>query len=458
MRRFTLLLVGVVALIGCASSQQDPSLRGDNSENKDDNGEMKYKARIAQFLELSPYWLKENGAGQDYLDSYTSLIVYSPDNDNTKGVRGSLESPEILPSDHMIEPTEKIKDRKYEPRNWFSRLFSDISTSSTLTLEMTAPDYSTTVPLAIMEFNSNSENGDQWYRMMAVRREAFPLFLVKRNGDNSKIGLKFNVHKSHKSKSNAGQLLKTTLDTLSTVSPQLTVITTLNKHFSDAAKNAVDKSLSANFSKSLQEDLIRDVSLMEILPGSNIQVEFRDTESDRIFVNEEPLPIGLWRVMFDYPRPSVFAAYRICKEPKSNNTNVRDNPHTYLNGCLSTRTEAERKVLEVVNSSDILDFSLVFGAEDKQNFGTISSYLRQQSWFGDFLASANSRTQLDSLAGGFCRKIRNAVVEVNLNYFDADLVVWAVKKGMPLSSESIAALEGKSNKGQDCFTRRDTIL
>lgn len=434
--RVILIVVILISLASCTSN---------SGVGKRLSSEAPASNALMHFEEISAKWREVGGAGRNYLDSYTSLIIssnlddYNPSN-KTSSHSGSGNN------------DRSLYQRDYESRTWFSRLFVDKITSSTLTMEVSTPDYSTTVPLVILEYSSTRENGDQWYRMLAVRREAFPLFLVKQNGQNSKVGLKFNVHKSHESNSNAGQLLKTTLNTLETVTPSLTVVTTLNKHFTESSKEAIDKSLSANFSKSLQEDLIRDISLLEIEPGSNIQVTFKDTLSDSIFVDGDLKKYARWRVTFDYPRPSVFSAFRICTAFFENN----DKSHEYAttdNGCKESKKEAISSVLDTVSGPEILDFSLVFGSDDEQKFGTIGSYLRQQSWFSDYISSGTNLEDFTPVANKLCRSIKNAMIGVNLNSLDAELVVWAVKKNMPLSDNAINALNDVESK--DCKTMKD---
>jgi hypothetical protein len=429
-----LLILMIIYLTGCSSN-----IKNSATPNQAPKDTLK-KTRITQYEELSPFWKQTNGDGDIYLDAYTSLIITSPDHDVQiceDGIPCEVED-YLMNSGAGETPTL----RPYLSRNWFQRIWNDVVISTSLTFELTTPDYSTTVPLAIMEYSSSRETGDQWYRMVAIRREAFPLFLIKQNGQNSKAGFKFNVHKSQQSKSNAGQLLKTTIDTLSTVSPQLTVVTSLNKHFTESSKEAIDKTLSSNFNKSITEDLVRDVSLMEISHGSNIQVEFGNQTTDKDFVDTYPKTIGRWQITFDYPRPSVFSAFRICPQPESKSSKKKT-IFTYKNGCRKNRSEAEKAVLESVKASEILNFSLAFGSDDVRNFGTINSFLRQQDWFAEFLElDKNAVVQsVDKL----CKNIRNSIVGVNLNSFDADLVVYAVIANMPFKMDTSNALTDRAS-------------
>ncbi|MFT4849270.1 MAG: hypothetical protein ACI83B_001809 [Sediminicola sp.] len=446
MRSNQLFFLLTILLVGACSSSID---KRSTEEVKKDTERLN-KTNITQFEELAPYWKANNGEGEIYLDAYTSLIITSPDHDvkickdNNCPTKSHLERGGLGPIN---------KYRPYIESTWYERLFRDTIVSTSLTFEMTTPDYSATVPLAIMEYSSSRENGDQWYRMVAVRREAFPLFLIKQSGQNSKAGFKFNVYKSQQANSNAGQLLKTTLDTLSTVTPQLTVVTTLNKHFTESSKEALDKILSANFNKSIKEDLIRDVSLLEITGGSNIQVEFKDTQSDSNFVDTFPTTIGRWQISFDHPRPSVFAAFRIC--PKSTEKDNAEKAHVYKNGCRETRAIAEQAVLDSVQAADILNFSLAFGSEDIRSFGTIDSFLRQQSWFAEFLSLESE--QIEGNADKLCRNIRNSIVGVNLNSFDADLVVYAVIANMPFkrkTAEALKVLQSGDKGVNSCITKK----
>lgn len=71
---------------------------------------------------------------------------------------------------------------------------------------------------------------------------------------------------------------------------------------------------------------------------------------------------------------------------------------------------------------EVLNYALI---KDTQNVGSISGYIKQQDWYTSAQKWMNSDKVKDTDVAAFCTSMRQAIVALNLNSFDAGVVVWA---------------------------------
>lgn len=355
---------------------------------------------------------KQNGAILS--DSYTRLMITSDikaDGNNDK------------PSNREI-----IDEYPYEPRWWITRAIWSKEFSINFSTKVLVNSLEETVPLVTIGHDSNSE-GEKWTRVIHHTDQAHPLFLVKGNGNGTipKITITMRGSQSFTSRGAAGAL-GVVYGVANAVSPTSSVATKLTTQSTKDRATALDSAISKLFGAAVLEEhtLSSDLRLWNEEGGQpkGINVALSIPYPDENW-DEKRTKVGTWTITFDYPRPSIFSDWRICG---SYNPKIR---------CADDKKTAKEKVLYEIDSGAILNFVLT-GAGN--NLSTIRSHLAQQEWFTQGqakLVRANSLTSgrsnaVKSAANQMCRNIRSTVTGLDLSGFDADIVVWAVFKGMPM--------------------------
>jgi hypothetical protein len=243
----------------------------------------------------------------------------------------------------------------------------------------------------------------------------------------------------------AASALQVVFGVANAVSPGSTVATTLTSQASKDRATALDSAISKLFGTDVKEEhtTTPDFKLWNESDGQpngiNVTLNIPSHESwsdseNKKDAEHEKNKIGVWTITFDYPRPSIFSDWRICG---TTNDKVR---------CKTNKDEAQKQILSEIHASDVLNYNLL---NDGQRSSTIRSYLAQQEWFVQAqtkLVAANSNqnatqtiakaTLIKNAASQMCRNISNSITGLNLNGFDADIVVWAVLHGLPWPDNS----------------------
>lgn len=369
---------------------------------------------------LSAYkdeWSFVTSAPKDvsFSNSYTRLLIYS----DIYAANGQ-ENGDTIPL-------------KYQPRTWLRRAIVGRVFSINLTTNVSVGDFETTVPLATVGHESNSE-GEKWNRVIHHSKSNFPLFLVKSDGSASVPVVKISVNgtKSYSSRGAAGAL-QVALGVAQATTQSASVVTRLSEQSTRDKARAIDDAISQLFASGITEEhwTDRDLRMWQVGEGmtpNGVKVEFTIPKDDQDW-NSEPLSVGTWTITFDFPRPSIFSDWRIC-------------PTKTISRCTTSRTEAESKILTDINASEVLNYVLV---NNDPGLGTIRAFISQQDWY---LSSQTALAKLDgtgnpttlemnkSTANAFCRRIANEITGIGLNGFDANIVVWAIIEGMPMQNGS----------------------
>ena len=412
MNKFFLLsaLIVVISLSGCVTTSRSSapdSLIKSRSENSSD-ASLLY-AKSVDITPLSAYsddWEKGDPAGSDFSDSYTRLLITSSVNEV---------------SEHSGRDLQKAME--YEPRRWISRALVDRNYSINLAAKVSAGSFEATVPLATISHESGSQ-GEQWIRSIHHTKRNFPLFLVSAHSSAATptVRIMVNGDRSYSSRA-AAAAVQVAINVAQITGRTSQVITALS---SDDARNqarAMDEAISKLFSSGLTEEHWSDRDLRYWnADGTHrprgARVSF-DVPSDTRNWNSPPLRVGEWTITFDYPRPSIFADWRIC------------GAEITLPRCASTKQSARAKVLQEINAGAILNYPMTEGT---QGLGTIRAYLSQKDWFIASQVDLSDPKKRENSANALCRMIINEITGIGLNGFDAHLVVWAVANGMPIQN------------------------
>lgn len=399
--RVSHLICGLVAaslLAGCA---------GLSTPEADRNPAVKVAGSIASPLNITPLsgfvdeWSSKSAAGGDFSGAYTRLMIFS---DTVAGADGDTA------------------ELKYEKRSLLTRALFGKDFSINLTAYVSVGSYETTVPLATIGHQSNSD-GELWSRVIHHSKSDFPLFLVKNDGSASIPTVRVGVAgtKTYTSRG-AATAVQAVLGIVRATSASSAVVTRLSEQSTKDRARAVDDAISKLFASGIAEDhwSDRDLRTWSVDKGRprGASVDFR-IPGDESDWNSTPHSVGRWTITFDFPRPSIFADWRICGDDNS------------MPRCAATREKAERKVHEDLDAGEVLNYALLNGAN---GLGTIRAILSQQDWYVAVQSALadKDKAKASEAAGGMCRRIRNEITGLGLNGFDSEIVVWAVVHGMPL--------------------------
>jgi hypothetical protein len=431
-----LSLSAAISLVGCAMTSQKNSAQNydlvremyaarQRESAQRSEGKRSAAERIAAenqtsqeavyITPLSDYkddWIQKRAEGSDFSDAYTRLLILSRVNghDDENGIAGSGAS----------------KPLSYDGRLWISRVLVERNYSINLTAKVSAGSFEATVPLATISHQSGSQ-GEKWSRTVHHTRQNFPLFLVPASGSASTPTLRIMVNGDRSySSSAAATAVQVTYNTAQLTGWSSGVITALSADGARDQARAMDQAISKLFGAGLSEEHWSDRDLRywstdDTHRPRGARVTFKIPSEVKNW-NSTPLTVGEWTITFDYPRPSVFADWRICPKAKE------------LPRCAPSRMVAQDNVLREVNAGEVLNYPVAPGT---QGLGTIRAYLAQKDWFTSSQSALADSTRRTTAASSMCRMIINEMTGIGLNGFDANIVVWAVVTGMPIENVQI---------------------
>lgn len=360
--------------------------------------------KLVNLTPLSTYddeWNKHTPAGASFSGAYTRLLIMSQ-----------------LPANGEGESATEVL--RYKERWWLRRALFGKEFSINLTAKVIVGGFESTVPLATIGHQSNSD-GEQWSRVIHHSKANFPLFLVKADGSASVPVIKLSVNgtKSYTSRG-AAAAVQVALGVARGTGQVASVVTRLSEQSTKDRARVVDEAISKLFASGVTEEHWTDRDLRAWSVDSNnrprgVLVTF-SIPGDEQDWNSEPLKVGSWTITFDHPRPSIFSDWRIC----STDTLPR---------CAKNRSDAEKNVHREINSGQVLNYSLV---NDNQGLGTIRAFISQQDWYISAQAELANSNTASATAASLCKRITNEITGLGLNGFDAAIVLWAVVNGMPL--------------------------
>lgn len=355
---------------------------------------------------LSTYtdeWTNNAPEGASFSDAYTRIVIFSD-----------------LPADGNNTATGELPPLPYTQRPWWLRALVGEEFSINLTAKITIGAFESTVPLATIGHQSNSA-GEQWNRAIHHSNASFPLFLVKADGSASIPTIKLSVKgtKSYSSRG-AAAAVQVALGVARATGQPASVITRLTEQTTKDRARAIDDAISKLFASGITEEhwTDRDLKLWSVALNNQIRgvkVKF-SIPGDEQDWNSSPSPVGTWTITFDYPRPSIFSDWRVCKTEA-------------LPRCRKTRSEAEASIHEEIDTSEVLNYVLVSGTN---GLGTIRAFVSQQDWYVSAQTALTNKATASATASSLCRRIVNEIAGLGLNGFDARIVAWAVAQGMPL--------------------------
>lgn len=357
---------------------------------------------------LSTYedqWIGGVPAGGSFANSYTKVILV-----------GDL----VADKKNGVESKNQPESLKYQKRWWLSRALLGQEFSINLTAKVTVGSFEATFPLATIGHQSNSD-GEQWQRVIHHSMSHSPLFLVRSDGSASVPIVKLSVNGTNSYASRgAAAAIQTALGVARATSQPATVITRLSEQSTKDQARAVDAAISKLFGSGIAEEHWSDRDLRawrvsEKNEPLGVRVTFNIPRNEGDW-DSELREVGTWTITFDYPRPSIFADWRICATDE-------------IPRCVTSREKAEKEVHKEINPSQVLSYALVDG---NQGLGTIRAYLSQQDWYTSAQAEMVNPAMNEATVSSLCRRIRNEITGLGLNGFDAAIVVWAVARGMPM--------------------------
>ena len=361
---------------------------------------------------LSTYtdeWTNNAPKGASFSGAYTRVVIFSD---------LPADGDKLISADKTV--SEEVRPLAYTPRPLWLRALVGKEFSVNLTAKITIGAFESTIPLATIGHQSNSD-GEQWNRAIYHSNASFPLFLVKADGSASIPTIKLSVNgtKSYSSRG-AAAAVQVALGVARATGQPASVITRLTEQTTKDRARAIDDAISKLFASGITEEhwTDRDLKLWSVadnnqLRGVKVKFSIPGDEQDW---NSKPSPVGTWTISFDYPRPSIFSDWRVCK------TNS-------LPRCSESMEEAEANVLKEINPSEVLNYVLV---NSNNGLGTIRAFVSQQDWYVSAQSALANSATANATASSLCRRIVNEIVGLGLNCSDARIVAWAVTKGMPL--------------------------
>lgn len=341
------------------------------------------------------------------------------------------------------ENSENPINLPYKMRNFIEKFFIDKHSSLNLTAHVKAGSFTATVPLATLDHITNGSEGESFTRIVIHSAKDFPLFSLRRN-NGSIVSVKFSLRASKSlSSAMAGSALSVVQNATKLVAPQSAVVTTLTQDSTQRIASAIDQAVAKLFSMTISEEHVWDddingweINAEDSTNAENgIKVELWIPEEEGEWTDDANRSVGVWTVRFDAPRPSVFADIKICKGA--------------IGRCQEDPAEARKAAYNSANPNEVLSFQLV---REAQNIGTVASYLKKTDWFSAALTQFGGRVSSESVTQ-FCRNIKASITDIGLNGTDADIVVKAVKLGMPLPSFVVQEM----GKLSDCKPDHETL-
>jgi hypothetical protein len=323
----------------------------------------------------------------------------------------------------------------YNDRGWLDRLFNSRHYAVNFTASMTIGDFQATVPLATLDHVSDAKEGEKFARLVNHSAQNFPLFLVRADGSNAIASLRSEVRASDQfTGSSTAIAVQAATNLVSVVAPASKVLTTLTAQKTKDAASGLDTALTALLQRSLTEDQVFENDIRR-WGSAGVCLEFflPRSESDFPATDADLQMVGRWKVVFEYPRPSIFADVQICNAPEA--------------WCQATFEAAAREAQKAAlrRPAQVLEFELLQGQKD---VGTVIGYLQQQSWWTrsiqELAANASSDSQLAASTAAFCKSIKEAVAHLQLNEVDGGIVTAAVRDGTTLPGKVASVVRSES--------------
>ncbi len=368
-------------------------------------------------------WSTPDSPDGRFSDAYTRLIITSltPDNCGTDVACANADS------------------YPYKSREWLERFFVGAHHTINLTAKITIGTFSATVPLATIDHVSNRTDGEGFTRTVYHQAEQFPLFLVKGDGSNGVASAQFLVKGSDQYQSSvAATALEVAQQITTFVAPQAKVLTTLTAQSNKDLAAAMDKTVSQLLGTKIDEGhwIDKDTTLW----GDGATATFKIPASEGNWENDKNyLTVGSWTVSFEVARPSIFSDAQICNPPEKTDTVA---PTRCFPSFDAAAKFAEKSTL--IKPQDILGYHLV---ESAPGVGTVGAYLKQLDWWQTALkAFPADAAPKDADITKYCRSIKGAISDLQLNYVDQGIVVVAVQKAASLPPKTVDAM----SKNKEC--------
>ncbi|MBL0727160.1 hypothetical protein [Piscinibacter sp. HJYY11] len=437
------VLGGLVMLLAGCSTQQlaneragidVPAATGNtpSGNQQKDQGKLTgtQDERYVDVLPLSNYadpLSFSSAQGADFSGMYTRLLM-----------RAVKVSSQTVISETSLE---------YKGRNKIKRLLSGKQHSMVLSAKLKVNGLEQTVPIVALSHESSSD-GESWSREVLMTGSHFPLFLTKSGGGSSSPTLEITLRGDNEyTVKGAGRSIRALTAIAGFAGIQSSVVTKLTEQGTKDKAERLDQVLSSLLGSSIAERRLTDVDLRLWRADSNgpvgVKVELMLPQEEGNWDGKRD-SAGSWEIAFDYPRPSVFVESYVCgafvPRPHPNpggaplgawadyfGRGSAGSPR--LGRCYTTAADARNAASAQKDASEILGFQL---SQEAEGGGTIRAFISRQTWYTPLVERlANAATQLEA-ADNFCRETKNAIAAINLSGFDANLVTWAVLRGLPL--------------------------
>ncbi len=326
----------------------------------------------------------------------------------------------------------------YNDRGAFLRTFWGTHYSLNLTAYVSVGSFQATVPLVTIDHASNRSEGEKFLRIVAHTVQSFPLILLKGDGSNAIATVHFVVKATDTTQSNAAAAaIQAVQGVVTAIAPEASVLTTLNSQATKDKATALDKAINSVLARQLDEEQWIDNDVRRWGQGARVSFFIPPPDHETDWADSADFrEVGTWTVSFETPRPSIFADIQICLKSDSDS-------RSGSNYCRNSVPEAAQAAQAEAASrpEQVLNFNLLNGA---QSLGTVSAYLKQQSWWDQslktFSALKKDEKPDEDSVGQFCRSIKQAIASVGLNAIDAGIVVAAVRDRGPLQTAVVNAM------------------
>lgn len=340
---------------------------------------------------------KTDPKGQDFGNTYTRVTISSA----ISAAQGGDTSPDSL---------------QYQKRNALYRYLLGKKSDINLTAKIKVGEYETTASLLTLSHQSD-RNGEFWNRSVGHELLNFPLFLIRPDGDANIPEISFVLSGSSEYSSNmAGTALQIAIAGIQQVSPEASVLTKLTTQASKDKAQAIDKAIQNLFANGIKETHVSHRDLRYWNPEGGVSVLLRIPTKEGNWDVSALAEVGTWKVSFAAPRPSIFADWSICATTQPR--------------CQASRTAALHAVHAEINPGQVLSYNLLQG---NSSLGSIRSYLQQQDWFATAITGFGNAATDRNTGENLCKNIGNAITGLGLNGDDADIVIWAALKAMPMT-------------------------
>jgi hypothetical protein len=353
-------------------------------------------------------------------DTYTRLVITSR-NGGKSANQAELGEETVYP---------------YRTRSPIERFFVGLRRSATLSAKVTSGSFVATVPLVTASHDSTRGGGEAFNRIIRHEAQDFSMFLV-RGGSNSDIAtVTFDLKGTNSVDSAAaGAALSAVVAATKLVAPEAALLTTLSAPGAKDVATTIDGTINRLFAMSLVETQIVEhpirswdpVTLTLRLPRREAGWNDRKDGQQPIgtttkLTDLDYVIVGAWTVKFSEPRVSAFATPIVsCQQ---------------IEDCApKLKQKQEEAVKELANHTvDALAFPLV---RDSGPANTIGSYLRQLDWWTNALKALDAD---GADARQFCRLIRDAVLGIGFNAFDAGVIIDGVGKSAMIDDKAVRAM------------------